>query len=63
LRGWKYDSRIVDALLEIGSKSPYKEEKPNGLVVTQRLFMEVANRQQLPASVVREGNAQNTGEA
>jgi predicted Rossmann fold nucleotide-binding protein DprA/Smf involved in DNA uptake len=45
LKNWKYDWRIVDALLEIGAKSPHKEDEPNGLVEMQRLFMKAARKQ------------------
>ena len=47
LRNWVYDGRIVDALLDIGAKAPYSEEDPNGLVVLQQLFMEVARKKGL----------------
>jgi hypothetical protein len=54
LAHWKYDSRIVDALLEIGANSPRKEEEPNGLVEMQRWFMKLARKQGLLPAKVRE---------
>ena len=56
LRNWKYDWRIVDALLEIGVKAPRREEEPNGLVEMQRWFMKFARKQGL-VPVVREAPA------
>lgn len=56
LMHWKYDWRLVDALLDIGAKAPRKEEEPNGLVEMQRGFMKFARKQGLlPAA--REGGA------
>lgn len=49
-----YNARAVDALLKIGAGIPYKEEKPNGLVEMQRLFMKMARRQGLLPSEVNE---------
>ena len=54
LAHWKYDARIVDALLDIGAKSPRKEEEPNGLVEMQKWFMKFARKQGLLPVVVRE---------
>ncbi len=54
LRNWKYDWRIVDALLEIGAKSPRGDDEPNGLVEMQRLFMKAARKQGRLPYVVRE---------
>jgi len=54
LKNWKYDWRIVDALLEIGAKSPHKEDEPNGLVEMQRWFMKAARKQGRLPYVVRE---------
>jgi predicted Rossmann fold nucleotide-binding protein DprA/Smf involved in DNA uptake len=51
LAHWKYDARIVDALLDIGAKAPRKEEEPNGLVEMQRRFMEIARKQGLLPAV------------
>ncbi len=52
LRNLKYDWRIVDSLLEIGSNSPRREDEPNGLVEMQRLFMKAARKQgKLPYAV------------
>jgi len=56
LRRSKYDSRIENALLEIGAKAPRREEEPNGLVEMQRWFMKFARKQGL-APVVREAPA------
>lgn len=53
LAHWKYDARIVDALLDIGAKAPRKEEEPNGLVEMQKWFMKLARKQGL-LPVVRE---------
>lgn len=58
LAKWKYDSRVVDALLDIGAKSPYKEEEPNGLVEMQKQFMKIARRMGQRPSAVREEQAQ-----
>ena len=56
LANWKYDAAIVDALLDIGAKSPGKEEELNGLVEMQKWFMKFARMQGLlPA--VREDTA------
>ncbi len=44
IRSWVYDGRIVDALLDIGARAPYCEEDPDGLVILQQLFMEVARK-------------------
>ena len=57
LKQWCYDSTTVDALLEIGAKSPRKEKEPNGLVEMQRLFMKAARKQGLLPAVAREGRA------
>jgi hypothetical protein len=57
LKNWKYDWRIVDALLEIGAKSPRSEEEPNGLVEMQRGFMQFARKQGLLPTVIREVQA------
>lgn len=54
LREWRYDSKTVDALLEIGANSPRKDDEPNGLVEMQRLFMKAARKQGLLPTVVRE---------
>ena len=56
LAHWKYDWRIVDALLDIGAKTPRREEKPNGLVEMQKWFIKLARRQGL-VPLVREGSA------
>jgi hypothetical protein len=62
LRSWKYDSRIVDALLEMGVKSPRREEEPNGLVEMQRWFMKFARKQGLLPTVVRESPGAYSGD-
>jgi hypothetical protein len=63
LRNSPYDWTAVDALLEIGSNVPFREEEPNGLVEIQRRFMEIARRQGLlPRSAVREPPASGYGE-
>lgn len=54
LAKWKYDPKIVDALLEIGANSPHREEEPNGLIEMQKAFIEIARRQRLTPSSVRE---------
>ncbi len=54
LRQWQYDPAVVDALLEIGAKSPRREDEPNGLVDMQRLFMKAARKQGRLPYVVRE---------
>jgi len=51
LAAWKYDATTVDALLDIGSKAPYKEEEPNGLVEMQKWFMMIARKQGLLPAV------------
>ncbi|HOH28761.1 MAG TPA: hypothetical protein PLC40_03715 [Candidatus Hydrogenedentes bacterium] len=51
-----YNARAVDALLEIGASLPHKEEKPNGLVEMQRLFMKMARQQGLLPTEVSEEN-------
>ncbi|MDD3545734.1 MAG: DNA-processing protein DprA [Kiritimatiellae bacterium] len=56
LKEWRYDSETVDALLEIGAKSPRGDDEPNGLVEMQRLFMKAARKQgRLPYVVRNEG--------
>ena len=57
LAKWKYDPRIVDALLDIGAKTPYKEETPNGLVEMQRWFMKLAQKQGCVPLVAKEDEA------
>jgi len=57
LKNWKYDARVVDALLERGANAPYVEEEPNGLVEMQRLFMKMARRQGLLPDIAREEEA------
>ena len=49
LRNWKYDWRIVDALLDIGTHSyrPPERMEENGLVIMQRGFMELAEKKGL----------------
>ncbi len=54
LRQWQYDSKTVDALLEIGAQSPRGEDEPNGLVEMQRWFMKFARQQGLLPTVIRE---------
>ena len=54
LAQWKYDWRVVDALLEIGDRSPHKEEEPNGLVEMQRWFMKFARKRGLLPAVREE---------
>lgn len=54
LARWEYDWRVVDALLDLGSKAPRKEESPNGLVTMQRGFMAIARKQGLWPAVGRE---------
>jgi hypothetical protein len=56
LANWKYDPKVVDALLELGAKSPRKEEEPNGLVEMQKWFIKIAQKQRLKPSVLREGS-------
>ena len=52
LANWKYDARIVSALLEIGAKMPYNEKTPSGLMILQQGFMKLAVKQGLlPAKV------------
>ena len=57
LAAWRYDSSIVDALLDIGAKAPRKEEEPNGLVEMQKWFMKFARKQGLLPAAVREASA------
>jgi hypothetical protein len=57
LRTTPYDWITVDALLDIGAKTPFKEEDPNGLVEMQRWFMKAARKQGLLPAVVREESA------
>ena len=47
LAAWRYDAATVDALLDIGAKSPRKEDEPNGMIEMQRQFMELARKQGL----------------
>lgn len=54
LAAWQYDAATVAALLDIGAKSPRKEEEPNGLVEMQRWFMKLARKQGLLPAAVRE---------
>lgn len=54
LRQWRYDPATVNALLDIGAKSPRREDEPNGLVEMQRWFMKAARQQGLLPTVVRE---------
>lgn len=58
LAAWKYDPTVVDALLEIGANSPYKEEEPNSLVLIQKVFIEYAMRKGLLPARVRERMAE-----
>ena len=51
LVAWQYDWTTVDALLDIGAKSPPREEEPNGLVEMQRQFMKIARKQGLLPAV------------
>lgn len=60
LARWAYDWRAVDALLDLGSKTPRKEESPNGLVAMQRGFMAIARKRGLWPAGVREA-AENHG--
>ncbi|MDD2706597.1 MAG: hypothetical protein PHV34_01205 [Verrucomicrobiae bacterium] len=56
--GWKYDWRVVDALLDMGAR--FKDVRPtSGLVELQRWFMKLAEQQGgLPArSSVKESSA------
>lgn len=48
LKEWEYDPTTVDALLEIGAKSPREEDEPNGLVEMQRWFIKFARKQGKP---------------
>lgn len=52
-----YNERAVDALLEIGASVPFVEEKPNGLVEMQRLFMKMARQQGLLPAEAHEEDA------
>jgi hypothetical protein len=51
LAAWRYDPVTVNALLDIGAKTPRKEDEPNGLVEMQRLFMKAARKQGLLPAV------------
>ena len=57
LANWSHDPRIVDALLDIGAKTPYKEDTPNGLVEMQRWFMKMAEKPELLALMAKEDKA------
>ncbi len=48
---WQYDPSTVNALLDIGAKSPPKANEPNGLVEMQRRFMQLARKQGLLPAV------------
>ena len=63
LANWKYDAAPVDALLDIGAKSPRRKEEPNGLVEMQKWFMKFARIQGLlpVAHAVQENVAQYDG--
>ena len=57
LAAWQYDAATVDALLDIGARSPRKEGGYNGLVEMQKWFMRLARRQRGLPAVVREPSA------
>ena len=57
LRRSRYESSTVEALLDIGAKTPFKERVPNGLIEMQRRFMKAARRQGLLPATVREQSA------
>ena len=63
LTNWKYDAAIVDALLDIGAKSPRKEEEPNGLVEMQKWFMKFARMQGLLPAVREDTAGYDSGTA
>ncbi len=57
LRRWRYDPATVEALLDIGARSPRRADEPNGLVEMQRLFMKAARKQGRLPHVVEEAPA------